>query len=131
MMSVRLSLSDVRNVDFDDGDADGADAIGEGDRGVGIGSGIHHHGVKLAVSGLQLVNQNTFVVRLEIGNLVLRETLAELRQIGLEGEVSVDFRLAFAQKVQVGSVEDENFHLGIFCKNSLFLRLKAFFGLKS
>ena len=81
---------------FDDGDADGTDAVGDGDGSVGVGTRVHHHGIILTVSCLQLVNQDAFVVGLEIGNLMLRESLAELRQVFFEREMTIDFWLAFA-----------------------------------
>ena len=96
MPAIRLPLGDVGDMHFDDGDADGADAVGEGDRGVGIASRVHHHGVILAVGLLQLVDQDTFVVGLEIGDLVLGETLAELGQVFFEREISVNLGFALA-----------------------------------
>ena len=50
----------------------------------------------MTVSLLQLVNQHALVVGLEISNLVLGETLAELHQVFFEREVTVDFRLTLA-----------------------------------
>ena len=96
MPSVWLPFRDVRDVHFDDGDADGTDAVGDGDGSVGVGTRVHHHGIVLTVSCLQLVDQDTFVVGLEIGNLMLRESLAELRQVFVEKEMTIDFWLAFA-----------------------------------
>lgn len=110
MMAIRLAFCDVGNVDLDDRDANGADAIGQGDGGVGIASGVHHHGVELTVGLLQLIDQHAFVVGLEIDNFMLCETLTELRQIVFEGDITIDFRLALAEKIEVGTVEDEDFH---------------------
>ena len=110
MPAVRLPFRNVGDVHLNHGDADGADAVGEGDGSMGIASRIHHHGIILTVSFLQLVNQDAFMVGLEIGDFVLRKTLAKLRQIVFKGKSAVDFRLTFAEKVKVGTVENEDFH---------------------
>ena len=96
MMAIRLAFCDVGNVHLYDGNADGTDAIGNGDGGVGVCSRVHHHGIILTVSFLQLVNQNTFVVRLEIGKLMLREPFAEFWQVILKRDTTVDFGLTSA-----------------------------------
>ena len=78
MMAIRLAFCDVGNMHLNDGNADGTDAIGNGDGGVGVGSRVHHHGVVLTVSFLKLVDQNAFVIGLKIGELMLRETFVKL-----------------------------------------------------
>ena len=110
MSTVGLSFRNVGNMNLNDGNADGADAVGDGDGGVGIGSRIHHYATIEAVSLLQFVDDDAFVVGLEIGNLVLWKTTAQLGQKVLKRDVSVDFGFAFAQEVQVGTVENEDFH---------------------
>lgn len=99
---------------LDDGDADGADAVGQGDGGMGIASGVHHHGIILSISLLQFVDKHAFVVGLEIANLVFGEAFTELRDEFVKRETAIDFGLAFADEVEVGTVEDEDFHLEIF-----------------
>ena len=96
MLAVRLSLGNVGDMYLHHRDADGTDAVGKGDGSVGVGSRIHHHGIILPVSLLQLVNQHAFVVRLEIGKLMQREALAQFGQVILEGNGAIDFRLSFA-----------------------------------
>ena len=81
---------------------------------MGIASWIHDYGIIASVSFLQLIDEHAFVVGLEIGNLVSRETLAELHEIFLKGEATIDLGFAFAQEVEVGAVENEDFPLGIF-----------------
>ena len=95
---------------LDDGYADATDAVGQGDGSVGIGSRIHHHAIKLSVSLLQLVDEAALVVGLVVVQLVLRESRPKRFKIGLERNRAVDFRLAFAQKVEVGSVDNEDSH---------------------
>ena len=84
MPSIWLPFRDVGNVYLHYRDADGTNAVGDGDRSVGVGTRVHHHGIILSVSCLQLVNQDTFVVGLEIGNHMLGKTLTELRQVFVE-----------------------------------------------
>ena len=96
MLAVRLPFRNVGNVDLHHGNADGADAVGEGDGSVGVGSRVHDHSIILTISFLQLVNQNTFVVRLEIGKFMLGEPLAELWQVFFKRDTTVDFGFASA-----------------------------------
>ena len=110
MSTVGLSFRNVGNMNLNDGNTDGADAVGDGDGGVGIGSRIHHYATIEAVSLLQFVDDDAFVVGLEIGNLVLWKATAQPGQKVLKRDVSVDFGFAFAQEVQVGAVENEDFH---------------------
>ena len=110
MSTVGLSFRNVGNMNLNDGNTYGADAVGDSDRGVSVGSRIHHYATIKTVSLLQFVNDDAFVVGLEIGNLVLWKTTAQLGQKVLKRDVSVDFGFAFAQEVQVGAVENEDFH---------------------
>lgn len=96
MPSVWLPFRDVRDMHFDDGDADGTDAVGDGDGSVGVGTRVHHHGIILSVSCLQLVDQHAFVVGLEIGELMLGKALAELRQVFAERKIAINFGFTFA-----------------------------------
>ena len=96
MPSIWLPFRDVGDMHFDDGDADGTDAVGDGDGSVGIASWVHHHGIILTVSCLQLVDQDAFVVGLEIGELMLGETLTELRQVFVERKIAINFGFTFA-----------------------------------
>ena len=66
MAPVGFALADVGDVNFDNRDADGPNAIGKGDGGVGISARIDHRAIVTAVSLLQLVDEAAFVVRLVI-----------------------------------------------------------------
>ena len=114
MSAVRLALFDVRNVDFDDGNINCADAVGQGNGSVGIASRIHHHGIILIISLLQLVDKATLVVRLIVGNLMLRKGFDEFGMVVFKGHRAIDFGLAFAQQIEVWAVENEYFHLETF-----------------
>ncbi len=95
MAAVRLPLADVGDVHLDNRDADGADAIGQGDGSVGIGTRVHHNGIVSSIRLLEQIDKDTFVVRLAIGHPVLRESALECCQILLEGDVAVYLRFAF------------------------------------
>lgn len=127
MSAVRFAFGDVGNVNFHDGDIDGTDAVGQGDGSVGVASWIHHHGIVLSISLLQFVDEAALMVRLVVGNLVLRKRFDEFWQVFFEGHRAIDFGFALAQQVEVGTVEDENFHLETFCKDSVFGRINGFF----
>jgi hypothetical protein len=61
---------------------------------------------------LQLVDQNAFVIRLqhlESDAALLGQAMQPLIDFG-QGRGAVDVRLATAEQVQVGTVEDEEFH---------------------
>ena len=99
---------------LDDGDADGADAVGQGDGSVGIGSRVHHHGVKLSIGLLQLVDEAAFMIGLVVNELMLRELRFEMLEMGLKRGAAVNLGLSLAEQVEVGAVENEDFHLEIF-----------------
>ena len=130
MSAVRLALGDVGKMYLHDGDADGADAVGQSDGSMGVTSWVHYNGIVLTISLLQLVDEAALVVRLVVGNLVLRKRFDEFRQVFLEGHRAIDFGLALAQKVKIGAVEDEDFHLESFCKDSVFGRNSGNFARK-
>lgn len=73
MAPIGFSLADVGDVDLDHGYADGTDAIGDGDGGVGICSGIHHHPMILSIRFLKDVDKASFMVGLIVVDLYLGE----------------------------------------------------------
>ena len=81
---------------------------------MGIGGGVDDDTVYLAVSPLDFVNNVPFVVGLVLLHL---QTLGaggfvqQPQKIG-KGVFAVDTRLPDAQHVQVGAVDDQNFHMG-------------------
>lgn len=110
MAAVSLALGDVGEMHLHHGNANSADAVGQGDGCVGIGTRVHHHGIESAVGFLQLVDEATFVVGLIISELMLRETLEKSVKVSLEGDVAVDFKFPSAQQVEIRPVDDENAH---------------------
>ena len=70
-MPVSFSFVYVGDVDFDDGDVNGADAVSDGDGSVGVCAWIHDHTDTMAVSFLKFVDEAAFMVGLVILELHL------------------------------------------------------------
>jgi hypothetical protein len=102
---------DIRDVDFDDGSLQRRNRIADGVGIMRVGPGIDDDSIKRPVHRLlHLVNQGTFVVRLKELKLHVRKSLREsVFNVG-EGRRPVDCWLAFPQKVQIRTVNDEDFH---------------------
>ena len=111
---------DVGNVHFDDGRFDGANAVAEGDARVRVGTGVQHDTVESPeASLLQVVDQFALDIALRIVDFhLVGVLLAKLLQKRLKRATAVDFRLATTQKIEVGTVQNQNF-LHIF-KNFLY-----------
>ena len=106
-----FALVYVGDVYFDDGELHAADGIVKGYRRVGIGSCVEHHAVNVFCYGLlQTVDEKAFYVALEIEKFHLRIALAELVEATVHRAVAVDARLALSEQVEVGAVENQNFH---------------------
>ena len=82
--TVRLALADVGNVNFSNLDADGTDAVGDGDGSVSVGSRIHDHSIENSIGFLQFVDNGAFVVCLKVIDFVLRKTLLEMLKMRLK-----------------------------------------------
>lgn len=113
-----LSLLDGADVDLDGGDGDGFERVQDGHARVRVGGRVDDDAVDLAVSLLDLVDDAALVVGLE--DLDLVETLFSARLLAdLDQTVvvvaAVDARLANAEHVEVGSVDDECFHGCFLC----------------
>ena len=78
---------------------------------MGIGPCVEHHAVNVFCYGLlQTVDEKAFYVALEIEKFHLRIALAELVEAAVHRAVAVDARLALSEQVEVGAVENQNFH---------------------
>ena len=81
---------------------------------MGIGGGVDDDAVHLAVSPLDFVHKVTFVVGLVLlhfQTLGAGGFVQQPQKIG-EGIFAVDARLPDAKHIQVGAVDDQNFHMG-------------------
>lgn len=106
------------DVDLDGRDGDGLEGVQDRDACVRVGGRVDDDAVDLAVGLLNLVDDAALVVGLEDLDLVkaLRGAclLADLDQ-AVVVIVAVDARLANAEHVEVGAVDDECFHGCFLC----------------
>lgn len=113
-----LARLDGADVDLNGGDGDGFERVQDGYAGVRVGRRVDDDAVDLAVSLLDFVDDAALVVGLE--DLDLVKTLCGTRLLAnLDQAVvvvaAVDARLANAEHVEVGSVDDECFHGCFLC----------------
>lgn len=97
----------IGEVHLDDGDADGADGVAQGHGGMRIGAGVEDYPGRPGARVVQGVDQRALVVRLgraqfqaQLSGQAVQARL-DLRQ----RELAIDARLAFAEQVQIGSIE--------------------------
>ena len=113
-----LADFDGADVDLDGGDGDGLEGVEDCDARVRVGGRVDDDAVDLTVSLLDLVDDAALVVGLEDFDLVkaLRGAclLADLDQ-AVVVVAAVDARLANAEHVEVGTVDDECFHGCFLC----------------
>ena len=116
-----LAGLDGADVDLDGGDGDGLEGIQDRNARVRVSCRVDDDAVDLAVGLLDLVDDAALVVRLEDLDLV-----KSLRGAGLLADLdqavvvvaTVDARLANAEHVEIGSVDDESFHGCFLCGRS-------------
>src|SRR3984893_998936 len=109
MMAEALAREDVADVDLDDRHFDRGDRVANGDRGVGIGTGIDDDAGGLAGAGLvDQVDDLAFVVRrteFELEPMAGGGVAAELLHVR-ERRAAIGLRLARAEEIEVRAVED-------------------------
>lgn len=109
---------DGANVDLNGGDGDGFEGVENRHARVRVGRRVDDDAVDLAVSLLDLVDDAALVVGLEDLDLVKTLCgaclLADLDQ-AVVVVAAVDARLANAEHVEVGAVDDECFHGCFLC----------------
>ena len=113
-----LAGLDGADVDLHSWDGDGLEGVENRDARVRVGRRIDDDAVDLAVSLLDLVDDAALMVGLEDLDLVKALhgacLLADLDQVVVV-IVAVDARLANAEHVEVGAVDDECFHGCFLC----------------
>ena len=106
------------DVDLDGGDGDGLEGVQDRHAGVRVSCRVDDDAVDLAVCLLDLVDDAALVVGLEDLDLVEAlcgaGLLADLDQAVIV-VAAVDARLANAEHVEVGSIDDESFHGCFLC----------------
>ena len=110
-MAELLALVDIGDVYLYDGRRDGADGIVEGDAGVGVGAGVEDDAVGRESYLVELVDEVALVVALEVGELHSGVLGTELGEVVVEAASAVDAGLTGAEEVEVGTVDDEIFHI--------------------
>jgi hypothetical protein len=101
-----LALVDIGDVYLDDGSLQRTDAVVQGYRGVGVGSGIEHDAVVRKTYLLHLVDEFTLNVALEILDVHIGIFGLQLGQILLERRTAIDAWLTGAEQVKVGTIND-------------------------
>lgn len=113
-----LARLDGTDVDLDGGDSDGLEGVQDGNAGVCVSCRVDDDAVDLAVGLLDLVDDAALVVGLEDLDLVKAlcgaGLLADLDQ-AVVVVAAVDARLANAEHIEVGAVDDESFHGCFLC----------------
>ena len=113
-----LARLDGTDVDLDGGDGDGLEGVQDRHARVRVSRRVDDDAVDLAVCLLDLVDDAALVVGLEDLDLVEAlcgaGLLADLDQ-AVVVVATVDTRLANAEHVEVGSVDDESFHGCFLC----------------
>ena len=111
-VTVRFARGDVADVDFDGRNADGAQGVGDGDAGVGVGGRVDDDAVARSQRLLDTVDDRALVVALEeltAHASALAVGADQFFQIG-QRFMSVDFRLAAPEHVHVRAVDDKDVH---------------------
>ena len=106
LVAERLTAVDVADVNLDHGGGDGSDGIGDGDRRVGVATGIQDDAAVVKTHLLQAVHNLPLDVALIDVDRVLGVALNQLLQILVEGAVAIDLGFTLAHKVKVGTVDD-------------------------
>ena len=109
---------------------DRPDGVRNGDRGVGVGTGVEHDAVVVEAHLMDLRDDLTFRIALEILQIVFRVAFLQYLEILVEGSVAVHRRFASSQQVEIRTVEDQYFHDKMrlyMCKDSdLFANFSHF-----
>ena len=102
----------VAQMQLDKGDRDPKQRITQGDRGVGVGPGIHQNPAHLAHGLVHTLNQGTLEIALKTVQLHPCSHSAFLqRKLNLaEGLMSVKTGLSLPQQVEVGAIQEQQAH---------------------
>ena len=87
-----------------------ADAILQGNAGVGVGTRIEHYAIVGEAYFLQFVDKLALDVALIVFYLYIREFSLQLRQIALERVAAINAWLTNAQEVQIRTIDNLYLH---------------------
>ena len=109
-MAERFPRGRMGHVHLDRGQSRASDRVAQRDARVREAARVEHHTVTAAAGLVQRVDENAFVSALE-GLDLATELVRERLQPGIhlvQRHAAVDFRLARAERLEVGSVQDED-----------------------
>src|SRR5688572_21347574 len=110
MFSKSFSFINIGDMNFDGGDTGSYDGIAHGHTRMGISRRIDHNSAELSWSLLDPIDQFTFIIRL--ANLHRDAQLlgqrANLSAYFFQSKPAINFRLAFAEQIQVRTVEEQD-----------------------
>jgi hypothetical protein len=110
MVAEGFSTVDITQMNFNRWEGNCGDRISDGNAGVGVSSGVDQDSLMLIEGGMDGINESSFMVGLEEGEL-------DLQGLGFcfQGTIdiieccrAVDTRFALAQEIEIGAVEDED-----------------------
>lgn len=106
-MAELLAGEDIADMHFHYNLFDACQSVGNGEGVVGICTGVDYDTLAFGVEAelLESIDYLAFAVALEIDYFLFRECRLELVEIVVEALRAVDFRLAPAEQVKVGSVD--------------------------
>lgn len=113
-MPQRLALVDVGDVHFHYRSRQSADAIGQSQARMGVGTGVENDAIAAESHLLQSVDEFSFHVALIVVDVHIGKRSPQHRQICLERRPPVDLWFACAQEVEVGPIDDVYLHFNFY-----------------
>ena len=105
---------------FDRGRRHTRHRIGYGHRRVRVTAGVQHDAIDGKTNFVNPIDNFAFDIRLKIREFNLRKTLLQSGKITFEIGRTINCRLAFAQQIQIRTIDNYNFHITLnqFCKDT-------------
>ncbi len=100
----------VGNMHFHHRRFDGSNSITNGDRSVSVTTGIQDDTIIIKADPLQFVDQFSFHIALKIAGLNIGVFLFKGIQKLLKGHIAIDIGFSFAEQVEIGAVDNGDFH---------------------
>ena len=110
MVPERFPFVYIADVYFYHRGRDGTNGIGQGDRSMGQRARVEHDAVGRKPNVVQVIEQGTLMVALEINEFDAQKSRLQLTKKRLKRLASINIWLAPAQKVEVGAVDDVDGH---------------------
>lgn len=104
----------------------GADGIMNGNRCMGVRSGVYDNTIKIKTHFMEFVDDLTFHIRLIAMQLNRCESFFQFLEIVFKSLIAINCWFTFAQKIEVRSVDDLYFHKSNWLPDSIAKILKHF-----